>query len=364
MMPQPERHVLSVLVVDGSAVVREGMQKILAGHDSFAIITAESPQDAARKMEASRPDVILLDPSVSRREGLAFLRRVMADDPIPVVIFSVLTHEAAELALQALVEGAVDIVTKPHFRVDGFLEESAAMLADTLRAAAAATLPRRSGIRFPAKPLRPKLPSGTPRGRGAHDSPTVDTVIAVGASTGGTEALSVFLGALPPDAPGVLVVQHMPAVFTGTFARRLDASCAVSVREAKDRDRVLRGHALIAPGNRHMILRREGDHLIVRVVDGPTISRHRPSVDVLFRSVADAAGRSAVGVLLTGMGRDGADGLRAMKEGGARTLAQDEATCVAFGMPKEAIALGAVDEVVPLARIAPMILDRAAARET
>jgi two-component system chemotaxis response regulator CheB len=352
MMQPADRRVLQVLVVDDSAVVREVMQKILAGDDSFAVTTAADPLIAARKMATARPDVILLDLAMPHMDGLSFLRKVMAEDPIPVVICSVLTQGAADVAFQALIEGAVDIVTKPHLGVRGFLEESVTLLADTLRAAAAATLPPRSALRLAAKPPQPKLPSV------ARTKRTADAVVAVGASTGGTEALNVLLGALPEDAPGVVVVQHMPAGFTGPFARRLDASCAVCVKEARDGDYVLRGQALIAPGNRHLVVRREGVHLRVRVVDGPLISRHRPSVDVLFRSVADAVGSSAVGVLLTGMGRDGAEGLRIMKERGARTFAQDEATCVVFGMPKEAIALGAVDEVVPLPRMAPTILDR------
>jgi two-component system chemotaxis response regulator CheB len=350
MMLPSDRRVLQVLVVDDSAVVREVMQRILAADDSFAVTTAADALIASRKMATSRPDVILLDLAMPQMDGLSFLRKVMAEDPIPVVICSVMTQGAADVAFQALVEGAVDIVTKPHLGVRGFLEESVTLLADTLRAAAAATLPRRAALRLVARPPQ-RLPSVAPAPRSA------DTLVAVGASTGGTEALCVLLGALPEDAPGLVVVQHMPAGFTGPFARRLAASCAISVKEAKDGDYVLRGQALIAPGNRHVIVRREGVHLRVRVVDGALVSRHRPSVDVLFRSVAEAVGRSAIGVLLTGMGRDGADGLRAMKERGAWTLAQDEATCVVFGMPKEAIALGAVDEVVPLTRIAPTILD-------
>jgi two-component system chemotaxis response regulator CheB len=356
MMLPSDRRVLQVLVVDDSAVVREVMQRILAADDSFAVTTAADPLIAVRKMATSRPDVIVLDLAMPHMDGLSFLRKVMAEDPIPVVICSVMTQGAADVAFQALVEGAVDIVTKPPLGVRGFLEESVSALADTLRAAAAAKLPRRAAPPWVAKPPRRRL---SPVAL-AH---AADALVAVGASTGGTEALCVLLGALPEDAPGVVVVQHMPPGFTGPFARRLDASSAISVKEAQDGDYVLRGQALIAPGNRHVIVAREGVHLRVRVVDGALVSRHRPSVDVLFRSVAAAVGRSAIGVLLTGMGRDGADGLRAMKERGAWTLVQDEATCVVFGMPKEAIALGAVDDVVPLARIAPTILDRIGTRE-
>jgi two-component system chemotaxis response regulator CheB len=357
MMLPSERRVLQVLVVDDSAVVREVMQRILAADDSFAVTTAADALIAARKMANSRPDVILLDLAMPHMDGLSFLRKVMAEDPIPIVICSVMTQGAADMACQALVEGAVDIVTKPHLGVRGFLEESTVLLTDTLRAAAAATLPRPAALRLVSKPSEPRGASVAPAKRAA------DAVVAVGASTGGTEALCVLLGALPEDAPGLVVVQHMPAGFTGPFARRLDAVCAISVKEAKDGDSVLRGQALIAPGNRHLIVRREGVHLRVRVVDGALVSRHRPSVDVLFRSVAETVGRSAIGILLTGMGRDGAEGLRMMKERGAWTVAQDEATCVVFGMPKEAIALGAVDEVVPLPRIAPTIVDLMATTE-
>jgi len=352
MMLPSDRRVLQVLVVDDSAVVREVMQRILAADDSFVVTTAADPLIAARKMATSRPDVIVLDLAMPHMDGLSFLRKVMAQDPIPVVICSVMTQGAADVAFQALVEGAVDIVTKPQLGVRGFLEESVTLLVDTLRAAAAATLPRRTTVGVVARRPHQRLPSPVLAKR------RTDAVVAVGASTGGTEALSVLLGALPEDAPSVVVVQHMPAGFTGPFARRLDALCAISVKEAQDGDYVLRGQALIAPGNRHVTVAREGAHWRVRVVEGALVSRHRPSVDVLFRSVAQAVGRSAIGVLLTGMGRDGADGLRAMKERGAWTLAQDEATCVVFGMPKEAIAAGGVDDVVPLARIAPMILDR------
>jgi two-component system chemotaxis response regulator CheB len=351
MLPS-DRRVLQVLVVDDSAVVREVMQRILAADDSFVVTTAADPLIAVRKMATSRPDVIVLDLAMPHMDGLSFLRKVMAEDPIPVVICSVMAQGAADVAFQALLEGAVDIVSKPQLGVRGFLEESVALLADTLRAAAGASLPRRAALSLPAKSPRQRMPSVALAKRAA------DALIAIGASTGGTEALCVLLGALPEDAPGVVVVQHMPAGFTGQFARRLDASCAISVKEAKDGDHVLRGQALIAPGNRHLIVVREGAHFRVRVVDGALVSQHRPSVDVLFRSVAEAVGRSAIGVLLTGMGRDGANGLRTMKERGAWTLAQDEATCVVFGMPKEAIALGGVDDVVPLARIAPTILGR------
>jgi two-component system chemotaxis response regulator CheB len=354
-MPSVDRPLLRVLVVDDSALVREVMQLLLTADESFAVTTAADPLIALRKMAISRPDVILLDLAMPRMDGLSFLRKVMAEDPIPVVVCTATTECAADVAMRALDEGAVDVVTKPRVGVRGFFEDSATPLVDTLRAAAQASVRRRA---TPAPvPRRTAERSGSPPPRRR----VTRALVAVGASTGGTDALSVLLGALPEDAPGLVVVQHMPKGFTGAFARRLDGVCRVAVREAADGDRVERGLALIAPGDRHMIVRSEGAHWRVRIVDGPPVSRHRPSVDVLFRSVADAAGAAAVGVILTGMGRDGAEGLRAMKELGGWTIAQDEATCVVFGMPREAIALGVVDVVAPLSRIAGAILERTAA---
>jgi two-component system chemotaxis response regulator CheB len=353
-MPSVDRPLLRVLVVDDSALVREVMQLLLTADESFAVTTAADPLIALRKMAISRPDVILLDLAMPRMDGLSFLRKVMAEDPIPVVVCTATTECAADVAIRALDEGAVDVVTKPRVGVRGFFEDSATPLVDTLRAAAQASLKRRAAP-TPVRMRAAERSAPPPRRRVKR------ALVAVGASTGGTDALTVLLGALPEDAPGLVVVQHMPKGFTGAFARRLDGVCRVAVREAADGDRVERGLALIAPGDRHMIVRPEGAHWRVRIVDGPPVSRHRPSVDVLFRSVADAAGAAAVGVILTGMGRDGAEGLRAMKEVGGWTIAQDEATCVVFGMPREAIALGVVDVVAPLSRIAAAVLERTAA---
>jgi two-component system chemotaxis response regulator CheB len=351
-MSPVDRRVLHVLVVDDSAVVREVMQRILGALDSFSVTTAADPLIAARKMAIARPDVLLLDLAMPNMDGLSFLRKVMAEDPIPVVVCSAMADGTADLALRALEEGAVDVVTKPRVGVRGFLEESVTLLVDALRGAAEA-----SGPRFRAPPRRRQAPECIEWS--GQSASTCDAIIAIGASTGGTEALSVVLGALPEDAPGLVIVQHMPEGFTGAFARRLDRSCRIAVKEAADGDRVQRGRALIAPGNRHMTVRREGASWLVRIADGPLVSRHRPSVDVLFCSVADAAGPSALGVLLTGMGSDGAEGLRAMKSRAASTIVQDAETCVVFGMPKEAIARGVVDEVVPLPRMAQVLLDRA-----
>jgi two-component system chemotaxis response regulator CheB len=344
---------LHVLVVDDSALVREVMQRLLTAEGAFSVTTASDPLIAGRKMATSRPDVIVLDLAMPNMDGLSFLRKLMAEDPIPVVICSALADRAADLALRALEEGAVDVVTKPRVGVRGYLEESVTMLVDTIRAAAEARVPR----------LHAHLAARANAKQAAvRRAFAPDTVIAIGASTGGTEALGDVLGALPGDAPGILIVQHMPEGFTGPFAQRLNRACRIRVKEAADGDRVDRGEALVAPGNRHMIVRREGGALRVRICSGPLISRHRPSVDVLFRSVARVVGPAAVGVLLTGMGRDGAEGLREMKDRGGRTIAQDEETCVVFGMPKEAIALGGVDEVVPLPRIGQALLDRALRR--
>jgi two-component system chemotaxis response regulator CheB len=349
-----------VLVVDDSALVREVMQRVLGADDSFSVATAADAIIASRKIAASRPDVILLDLAMPRMDGLSFLRRLMVEDPIPVVICSVLTAGAADVAMRALDEGAVDVVSKPRVGFQGLADGAVAPLVDALRAAAQATVRRRLAA-APAQAPRPAEPKSEPRTL-TRRLAVADTIVALGASTGGTEALGVVLSSLPPDAPGIVVVQHMPEGFTAAFASRLDSTCRIRVREAQDGDRVDRGVALIAPGNRHLVVRREAGCFSVRVIDGPPISRHRPSVDVLFGSVADSAGAAGVGVIMTGMGRDGADGLRAMKQRGARTIAQDAATCVVFGMPKEAIALGAVDEIVPLPKLAPTILERAASR--
>ncbi len=348
-----------VLVVDDSALVREVMQRVLGAEESFSVVTAADAFIAVRKIAAARPDVILLDLAMPRMDGLAFLKRLMVEDPIPVVICSVLTSGGADVAMKALAEGAVDVVSKPRVGMRGVADGEVAPLIDALRAAAQAKVKRRPPAAL-VPPLRPAEPKVEPRPIASARAVADGAIVAMGASTGGTEALAAVLSALPQDAPGIVIVQHMPEGFTAAFASRLDGVCNIRVREASDGDRVERGVALSAPGSRHLIVRREPAGLRARVVDGPPISRHRPSVDVLFGSVASAAGASAVGVLMTGMGRDGADGMRIMKEAGARTIAQDAATSVVFGMPKEAIALGVVDEVVPLPRIAAAVVEQAA----
>jgi two-component system chemotaxis response regulator CheB len=350
---------VNVLVVDDSAVVRQALTMLLAGSRHNRVAVAADPLIAADKIRHTRPDVIVLDIEMPRMDGLSFLRSIMASgDPIPVVVCSSLAARGTEVALQALEQGAVAVMEKPRLGIREFLHEQSRVLIETITEAASARVrPRRRAARPPAPVL--SADAVLPRLPGAPLARTSDKVIAIGASTGGTEALREILEAVPPDAPGIVIVQHMPGVFTRAFAERLDRLCRIEVKEAVNGDRVRAGRAIIAPGNRHLLVRRSGAQYHVDVVDGPVVSRHRPSVDVLFRSVAQAVGPNAVGVLLTGMGRDGADGLLEMKNLGAATLAQDEATCIVFGMPKEAIAAGGVDEVVPLPRIAAAMLERA-----
>jgi two-component system chemotaxis response regulator CheB len=348
---------IEVLVVDDSAVVRQVMAAVLSQESGINVSVAADPLIAMDKMKRIRPDVILLDLEMPRMDGLTFLRKIMAEDPLPVVICSALASPGSEDALTALDEGALDVIGKPNVGVKGFLYESAILLIDTVRSAAQARLRKR---RMPPMPAEPKFSADVilPNRKAPALRITTDKVVVVGASTGGTEAIQQFLEPMPADAPGLVVVQHMPEVFTAGFARRLDSVCQIDMKEAANGDRVLQGRALIAPGNRHTLLRRSGGHYIVEVTDGPLVSRHRPSVDVLFRSAAQAAGPNAVGVIMTGMGDDGARGLLEMKNVGAWTVAQDEASCVVFGMPKEAIALGAVDEISPLFCLAERVLDR------
>lgn len=350
---------LNVLVVDDSAVVRQTMIALLSRERDIQVVTAADPLIAIGKMQQTRPDVILLDLEMPRMDGLTFLKKIMTEDPIPVVICSSLAEEGSEAALQAMEEGAVEIITKPKMGVKDFLSESARALTETVRGAAHARLrPSPSLLRSSGKKQNADviLPPGSRRPL----TFTTDKIVAIGASTGGTEALRECLEAMPPDAPGIVIVQHMPEGFTKAFANRLNQRCEIEVKEAAHGDRVIPGRALIAPGNHHMLLTCDGAHYAVEIVDGPPVSRHRPSVDVLFRSVAKAAGPNAVGVIMTGMGDDGAAGLLELKQAGGATVAQDEATCVVFGMPKEAIARGAVDEVLPLPLIPTFLLKKLA----
>jgi two-component system chemotaxis response regulator CheB len=342
---------INVLVIDDSAVVRTAMSQILARVGMY-VQTAPDPIIGLQKMQKSRPDVILLDIEMPRMDGLTFLHRVMSTDPIPVVVCSGLAGPGTEVALHALEEGAVEIVSKPRLGLKGFIEDSANRIVQAVRAAAQARVRARARI-----PVQPKLGADVvipPKKLTIRD--TTHKVVVIGASTGGTEALREFLQQMPPDAPGIAIVQHMPEVFTAQFAKRLNEICRIEVKEAESNDRLVSGRALIAPGNHHLSVRRSGALYFVDVLDGPPVKLHRPSVEVLFRSAAQAAGKNAVGVIMTGMGDDGADGMLELKQAGAHTIAQDESTCVVFGMPKEAIERGGVDEILPLPRIAQTVL--------
>jgi two-component system chemotaxis response regulator CheB len=349
---------IRVLIVDDSAVVRQTLTDILSSDPGIEVMAAASdPYLAADKMRDEVPDVITLDVEMPRMDGLTFLQKIMSQHPLPVVICSALAEAGSETVLRALDYGAVEIIEKPRLGTKRFLEDSRMRICDAVKAASVANLSRR---RPHVQPVPPKLSADAVISKGKPRSEamlrTTEKVVAVGASTGGTEALRVFLEAMPPDAPGIVVVQHMPENFTRAFATRLDGICRISVKEVEDNDTVLRGRALIAPGNHHLLLKRSGARYYVEIKDGPLVCRQRPSVDVLFRSVARYAGRNAVGVIMTGMGDDGAKGLLEMKEAGAATIAQDEDSCVVFGMPKKAIELGAADKVVSLTGIAGAVL--------
>lgn len=350
------RDPIRVLIVDDSASVRQTLVTILEGAPDIAVIgTAADPFIAARRIQDEVPDVILLDLELPRMDGLTFLRKIMAQRPIPVVVCSTLTEAGSRTLFDVLEAGAVDVVSKPRIDTRQFLMESSVRVCDAVRAAARAKLrPGRGGPRQVEKKLTADavLPAPMPNRAVAE----TDRIVCIGASTGGTEALRDVLEVLPPVCPGLVIVQHMPEHFTAAFARRLDGLCAVAVKEAEDGDAVLPGRALIAPGGRHLLLERTGNHYSVSVKDGPLVSRHRPSVDVLFRAAARCAGANALGILMTGMGDDGATGLLEMRRAGALTVAQDEESCVVFGMPKEAIDRGGAAKVLPLDRIAHEIL--------
>lgn len=335
---------LHVLVVDDSAVVRQTILTILGTQEDIRTSIAADPLIAMQRMERDRPDVIILDLEMPRMDGITFLRKLMRERPAtPVIVCSSHLGDGGALGVRALEAGAVELIAKPSLGVRGFLNDSALMLIDAVRAAAAVRRPRR---RISVDVMLPPPP------RPAVVASDKTRVIAIGASTGGTEAIREILDALPAASCGVVIVQHMPEQFTRSFASRLNETSALEVKEAAPGDEVLPGRALIAPGNRHLIVVRRGTRLAVETSDGPLVSRHRPSVDVLFRSVATSAGAEAMGVILTGMGSDGAAGLLDMRLAGAHTLAQDEATCAVFGMPNEAIRKGGVCEVLPLGKIA------------
>jgi two-component system chemotaxis response regulator CheB len=352
---------IKVLIVDDSAVVRQSLAEILGTDPEIEVMgVAADPYYAASKIAHDVPDVITLDIEMPRMDGLTFLRKIMTQHPIPVVIISSLTEKGTETGIRALEYGAVEIITKPKLGTKEFIEESRIRICDAVKAAASAKLLRKKATITPrVMEVKPKLSADAimPKSS-ASDSmiKTTEKVIVVGASTGGTEALRIFLEELPADCPGIVIVQHMPEQFTRSFADRLDQLCKISVKEAANNDSVIRGRALIAPGNHHLILKRSGARYYVEINDGPLVNRHRPSVDVLFRSTAKFAGKNAVGVIMTGMGDDGARGLLELKEAGAQTIAQDEKSCIVFGMPKEAIKLNAADYIIPLEGIAQKVL--------
>ena len=340
---------IKVLVVDDSAVVRQTVSEILSEDPMIEVIgAAVDPIFAQQRMQRQWPDVIVLDVEMPRMDGITFLRKVMSERPTPVVICSSLTEKDAATTMQALAAGAVAVVTKPKLGVKSFLVDSANDLVSTVKGAAAANMAR---VQVPQTP-----PVITPVRDSRALAKTTEQLVAIGTSTGGTQALEAVLRGLSRVCPGIVIVQHMPEKFTAAFAARLDSLCEIEVREAKNGDRVMPGRALIAPGGRHMRLRRSGAYYYAEVLDGPLVNRHRPSVDVLFRSVAQFAGKNALGIIMTGMGNDGARGLQEMHELGALTVAQDEASCVVYGMPKEAVKLGAVDKVLPLSAIAAEIM--------
>ncbi len=346
---------IRVLIVDDSAIVRQTLEEILTSDPGIEIMaTATDPIIAADKIRREVPDVITLDVEMPRMDGVTFLQKIMSQHPIPVVMCSSLTENGSETALKAMEYGAVEIIQKPRIGTKQFLEESRINICDTIKAASAAR------VRLITGPLqvKPKLTADAVIAKSASRAmiKTTDKIVVVGASTGGTDALRVFLEAMPPDAPGIVIVQHMPEHFTSAFAKRLNGLCRVSVKEASDNDTVMRGQALIAPGNHHTLLKRSGARYYVEVKDGPLVCRHRPSVDVLFRSAARYAGKNALGVIMTGMGDDGARGMLEMKEAGAHNIAQDEASSIVFGMPNEAIKKGGVDKVFPLGIIAQKVI--------
>ncbi|MCP2071851.1 UNVERIFIED_ORG: two-component system chemotaxis response regulator CheB [Pseudomonas lini] len=351
---------INVLLVDDSAVVRQVLLAILSDTPDIHVMGAASdPIFAMDKLAKEWPDVIVLDVEMPRMDGITFLKKIMSERPTPVVICSSLTPKGAETTLQAMAAGAVEIITKPTSGLKSFLLESAPELVSAIRAAAQVNV-RNLGKR-PA-PLTPaiKLTADAmlPAANGHAMAQTTERIVALGTSTGGTQALEAVLTALPRVCPGIVIVQHMPEKFTASFAARLNSLCQIEVREARNNDRIHPGLALIAPGGKHMMVTRSGAFYHVQVVDGPLVNRHRPSVDVLFRSVAKFAGRNATGIIMTGMGDDGARGLKEMLDAGSTTVAQDEASCVVFGMPKEAIKLNAAQRVMGLQEIAQVILHK------
>ena len=346
---------IKVLVVDDSAVVRQVVTNILGADPDIEVIAAAAdPILAIAKMNVQWPDVIVLDIEMPRMDGITFLKKIMAEHPTPVVICSTLAEAGTQTSMAALAAGAVAIITKPKVGLKQFLEDDSGDIISAVKAAAKSNMS--AVMRVHAKNTADVImPAADKHGAMIQ---TTDRVVAIGTSTGGTQALEVVLTMLPRVTPGMVIVQHMPEKFTAAFAERLNGLCQIEVKEAQNNDRVINSRALIAPGGKHMLLRRTGAQYYVEVMDGPLVNRHRPSVDVLFRSVAKCAGANALGVIMTGMGDDGAAGLAEMRNAGARTVGQDEATCVVYGMPKEAVKRGGVEKTVPLGAIAREIMQQ------
>jgi two-component system chemotaxis response regulator CheB len=346
---------IKVLVVDDSAVVRQVVTELLREDPEIEVIAAcADPILAIARMKVQWPDVIVLDVEMPRMDGITFLKKVMAERPTPVVICSTLALSGAKTSIEALAAGAVAIITKPTLGLKQFLVDASDDMVTAVKAAAKANVKKYQPVVAREKNTADVIMSAADKHTAMIQ--TTERVVALGTSTGGTQALEVVLTSLPRVTPGIVIVQHMPEKFTAEFANRLNGLCKIEVKEAQNNDRVIPGRALIAPGGKHMLLRRTGAQYYVEVMDGPLVNRHRPSVDVLFRSVAKCAGANALGVIMTGMGDDGAAGLLEMRTAGAHTVAQDEESCVVFGMPKEAIKRGGVERVVPLTAIGREIL--------
>jgi len=344
---------IRVFLVDDSAVVRQVLTGVLDSIPGITVIgSAPDPIFALKKLEKDWPDVIVLDIEMPRMDGVTFLKKLMQEHPIPVVICSTLTTKGAEVTMQAMSAGAVDIITKPTINLKGFLQESKSIMANAIKGAAQAKMKPAQALATQSSKVKAPIVEMPLKAM----AETTDRVIAIGTSTGGTQALESILTRLPKAAPGIVVVQHMPEAFTAAFASRLNSVCEMTVKEAENNDRVMPGRVLIAPGGRHLLLRRSGAQYRVEVKDGPLVTRHKPSVNVLFRSVATAAGANAIGIIMTGMGDDGAKGMKELHGTGALTIAQDEQSCVVYGMPKEAVKLGGVDSQLSLDEIPSLIV--------
>jgi len=341
---------LRVLIVDDSALVRRLLTEMLSSDPGITVLgAAHDAYDAREKIKALNPDVLTLDVEMPRMDGVTFLRNLMRLRPMPVIMVSSLTEKGAEVTLDALSIGAVDYLAKPKIDLAATLADYKEELISKVKAAASARLRATTTSSASADAI---LAKRDPQ----RQLRTTERIIAIGASTGGTEAIKEVLMRLPPDTPGIVITQHIPKLFSGAFARRMDACCQVSVCEAEDGQQILRGHAYVAPGDKHLLLVRDGARYVCRLDEGPPVNRHKPSVDVLFRSVAQQAGRNAIGVILTGMGKDGALGLKEMRDAGAPTVAQDEATSIVWGMPGEAVAVGGAADVLPLGEIWSRVL--------